>query len=74
MKRMHKMLAVGPLIERLERGSATASRPRGWEARLQDVVPNLRCNSCKATRYGRIDLEGQVELQIVYVGGSGEAR
>lgn len=27
MKRMHKMLAVGPLIERL-----------GWETRLQDVA------------------------------------
>lgn len=37
------------------------------------MVPNLRCSRCKATRYGRIDLEGQVELQIVYVGGSGEA-
>lgn len=52
--RTHKMLAVKPLIERL-----------GWETRLQDVVPNLRCSSCKA--------KGQVELQIVYVGGSGEA-
>lgn len=56
------LLAVKPLIERL-----------GWEIRLQDVVPQLRCSGCKATRYGRIDLEGQVEFQIVYVGGSGEA-
>lgn len=52
--RTHKMLAVKPLIERL-----------GWEARLQDVVPNLRCSSCKA--------KGQVTFQIVFVGGSGEA-
>lgn len=37
----------------------------GWEARLQDVVPNLRCSRCKA--------KGQVEFQIVFVGGSGEA-
>lgn len=36
-------------------------------------MPNLRCSSCKATRYGRIDLEGQVTFQIVFVGGSGEA-
>lgn len=43
------------------------------EARMQDVVPNLRCSGCKATRYGRIDLEGQVTFQIVFVGGSGEA-
>lgn len=37
----------------------------GWEARLQDVVPKLTCSHCKA--------KGQVEFQIVYVGGSGEA-
>lgn len=61
----HKMLAVKALIERLERGSATASRPRGWEARLQHVVSRLSCSRCKA--------RGQVEFQIVYVGGSGEA-
>jgi hypothetical protein len=48
------LLAVKPLIERL-----------GWEARLTDVVPNLRCSSCKA--------KGQVTFQIVFVGGSGEA-
>lgn len=48
------MLPVKPLIDRL-----------GWEARLQDVVPNLRCSRCKA--------KGQVEFQIVFVGGSGEA-
>lgn len=52
--RTHKMLSVKLLIDRL-----------GWEARLQDVAPNLRCSSCKA--------KGQVEFQIVYVGGSGEA-
>lgn len=50
----NNLVAVKPLIERL-----------GWETRLQDVVPNLRCSSCKA--------KGQVEFQIVYVGGSGEA-
>lgn len=50
----HKMLPVKPLIDRL-----------GWEARIQDVVPNLRCSSCKA--------KGQVTFQIVFVGGSGEA-
>ena len=50
----HKMLAVKPLIERL-----------GWETRLQDVVPRLRCSCCKAM--------GQVTFQIVFVGGSGEA-
>ena len=48
------LLAVQPLIGRL-----------GWEARLSDVVPNLRCSGCKA--------KGQVGFQIVYVGGSGEA-
>jgi hypothetical protein len=48
------MLAVAVLIDRM-----------GWEARLADIVPNLRCSSCKA--------KGQVEFQIVYVGGSGEA-
>lgn len=48
------MLAVAVLIERL-----------GWEARLADVVPKLKCSQCKA--------KSQVELQIVYVGGSGEA-
>lgn len=37
----------------------------GWEARLADVVPKLTCSHCKA--------KGQVEFQIVYVGGSGEA-
>lgn len=52
--RTHKMLAVAVLIDRM-----------GWEARLADVVLNLRCSSCKA--------KGQVELQIVFVGGSGEA-
>lgn len=50
----HKMLPVEPLIDRL-----------GWEARLQDVVPNLRCSRCKA--------KGQAELQIVFVGGFEEA-
>jgi len=48
------LLAVNPLLDRL-----------GWEARLQDVVPNLRCSSCKA--------KAQVEFQIVYVGSSGDA-
>lgn len=37
----------------------------GWEARLQDVVPRLSCSHCKA--------KGQVEFQILFVGGSGEA-
>lgn len=37
----------------------------GWEVRLADVVPKLTCSHCKA--------KGQVEFQIVYVGGSGEA-
>lgn len=48
------LLAVKPLIDRL-----------GWETRLQDVVPKLRCSGCKA--------KGQVTFQIVFVGGSGEA-
>ena len=50
----HRMLTVKPLIEKL-----------GWETNLKDVVPNLRCSSCKVKR--------QVEFQIVFVGGSGEA-
>jgi hypothetical protein len=37
----------------------------GWETRLTDVVQNLRCSNCKA--------KGQVTIQIVFVGGSGEA-
>lgn len=37
----------------------------GWEARLADVVPKLTCSQCKS--------KGQVEFQIVYVGGSGDA-
>ena len=52
--RSHRMLAVKPLIDRL-----------GWETRLQDVVPKLRCSACKS--------KGNIEFQIVYVGGSGEA-
>ncbi|GGC19784.1 hypothetical protein GCM10011363_40590 [Marivita lacus] len=48
------MLAVKPLIDRL-----------GWETRLQDIVPKLRCSACKS--------KGYIELQIVYVSGSGEA-
>lgn len=59
------MLPVKMLIDRLERGSATASRPKGWEARVADVVPRLSCSRCKA--------KGQVECQILFVGGSGEA-
>ena len=50
----HKLLPVKTLIDRL-----------GWEARVADVIPKLRCCSCKAL--------GEITYQIVYVGGSGDA-
>lgn len=37
----------------------------GWEIRLQDITRRFTCKHCKAI--------GQIEYQIVYVGGSGEA-
>ena len=37
----------------------------GWGTRLQHIVPKLRRSACKS--------KGHIELQIVYVGGSGEA-
>ena len=37
----------------------------GWETRLQNIIRRFTCKHCKAI--------GQIEYQIVYVGGSGEA-
>lgn len=37
----------------------------GWKARVADVVPKLSCSHCKA--------KGEVDFQIVFVGGSGDA-
>ena len=37
----------------------------GWEVRLQNITRRFTCRQCKAI--------GQIEYQIVYVGGSGDA-